>query len=142
MSCYAVIDTNVLISALLSDKEDAATVQVVKKIISGDIVPIYSHDIDHEYKIVLNRSKFNFSREKIDFLLNSIFYFGIFFEPVLHNFVLPDVNDLPFYLAAAQNQDKNSFLVTGNVKHFPAEPFIVTPRQLIDILNKEQLNKI
>jgi len=75
-------------------------------------------------------------------LLKSIFYFGIFFEPVLHNFVLPDVNDLPFYLAAAQNQDKNSFLVTGNVKHFPAEPFIVTPRQLIDILNKEQLNKI
>lgn len=137
MSCYAVVDTNVLISALLSDKEDAATVQVVKKIILGDIVPIYSHDIAHEYKNVLNRRKFNFSREKIDFLLKSIFYFGIFFEPVLHNFVLPDVNDLPFYLAAAQNQDKNSFLVTGNLKHFPTEPFIVTPRQLIDILNKE-----
>ena len=50
---------------------------------------------------------------------------------------MPDVNDLPFYLAAAQNQDKNSFLVTGNLKHFPTEPFIVTPRQLIDILNKE-----
>ena len=137
MSCYAVVDTNVLISALLSDKEDAATVQVVKKIISGEIVPIYSHDIAHEYKIVLNRRKFKFSREKIDFLLNSIFYFGIFFEPVLYDFALPDVNDLPFYLVAAQNQDKNSFLVTGNLKHFPAEPFIVTPRQLIDILKKE-----
>ena len=53
---FAVIDTNVLISALLSDKEDAATVQVVKKIISGDIVPIYSHDIAHEklYSIAVN----------------------------------------------------------------------------------------
>lgn len=35
MSCYAVVDNNVLISALLSDKEDAATFQGVKKIISS-----------------------------------------------------------------------------------------------------------
>ena len=31
MICYAVIDTNVLISALLSGKEDTATVQVLDK---------------------------------------------------------------------------------------------------------------
>ena len=135
MICYAVIDTNVLVSALLSDKDDAATVQVVQKIISGDIIPIYSHDIAQEYKVVLNRKKFNFSKENIDFLLNSVFNFGILFEPTFYDFSLPDVKDLPFYLIAAQNQDKNSFLVTGNIKHFPTEPFIVTPRQLINILN-------
>lgn len=32
MMLYAVIDTNVLVSALLSDKEDTATVLVVKEI--------------------------------------------------------------------------------------------------------------
>lgn len=31
MICYAVIDTNVLISAFLSGKEDTATVQVLGK---------------------------------------------------------------------------------------------------------------
>ena len=34
---YAVIDTNVLVSALLSPKNDSATVQVVQKIINGNI---------------------------------------------------------------------------------------------------------
>ena len=140
MICYAVIDTNILVSALLSDKDDAATVQVIKKIISGNIIPIYSYDIAHEYKIVLNRKKFKFSKENIDFLLNSIFHFGILFEPIFFNdFSLPDMKDLPFYLVASQNQDKNSFLVTGNIKHFPTEPFIVTPRQLINILNENSL---
>jgi predicted nucleic acid-binding protein len=36
MIFYAVIDTNVLISALLSSREDAATVQVVSKVLSGE----------------------------------------------------------------------------------------------------------
>lgn len=139
MICYAVIDTNILVSALLSDKNDAATVQVIKKIISGNIIPIYSYDIAHEYKIVLNRKKFKFSKENIDFLLNSIFHFGILFEPTFYDFSLPDIKDLPFYLVATQTQDKNSFLVTGNIKHFPTEPFIVTPRQLINILNENSL---
>ena len=31
MSCYAVIDTNVLVSALLSKHDDAATVQVIER---------------------------------------------------------------------------------------------------------------
>lgn len=35
MICFAVIDTNVLVSALLSSKADAATVQIVGKMLSG-----------------------------------------------------------------------------------------------------------
>lgn len=37
MICYVVIDTNVLVSALLSSHEDAATVQVLKIMLTGDI---------------------------------------------------------------------------------------------------------
>ena len=33
MICYAVMDTNVLVSALLSNKDDAATVQVLGKML-------------------------------------------------------------------------------------------------------------
>lgn len=40
MICYAVIDTNVLVSALLSSHKNAATVQVVGKVFSGEIIPL------------------------------------------------------------------------------------------------------
>ena len=39
MNCYALIDTNVLVSALLSSHEDAATVQVMVRLLSGEIYP-------------------------------------------------------------------------------------------------------
>ena len=39
MICCAVIDTNVLVSALLSSKDDTATVQVLGKVIIGEIIP-------------------------------------------------------------------------------------------------------
>ena len=52
MICYAVIDTNVLVSALLSGKDDTATVQVLAKILGGDIIPVYSNVITKEYRIL------------------------------------------------------------------------------------------
>jgi len=45
MICYAVIDTNVLVSALLSSHKDAATVQVVQKLFSGEVISLFSDDI-------------------------------------------------------------------------------------------------
>ena len=42
MKIYAVIDTNVIVSALLSHFEDAATVHIIKKIIIVDIVPVFN----------------------------------------------------------------------------------------------------
>lgn len=53
MICYAVIDTNVLVSALLSSNENAATVQVAAKMLAGDIIPLYSNKITEEYREVL-----------------------------------------------------------------------------------------
>jgi predicted nucleic acid-binding protein len=55
MICYAVIDTNVLVSALPSSKDDTATVQVLGKVITGEIVPVYSNVITKEYREVLSR---------------------------------------------------------------------------------------
>lgn len=60
MTYYAVIDTNVLVSALLSSHENAATVQVVSKLFSGDVIPVFSDDILAEYNEVLRRKKFHF----------------------------------------------------------------------------------
>ena len=49
MICYAVIDTNVLVSALLSNQPEAATVQLMGRLIAGEIIPVYSGEIMREY---------------------------------------------------------------------------------------------
>ena len=58
MKYFAVIDTNVLVSALLSSKNDSATVQVIEKVLKKEITPFYSEEILIEYTDVLNRKKF------------------------------------------------------------------------------------
>jgi len=134
MKIYAVIDTNVIVSALLSHYDDAATVQTIKRVISGDVVPIYNDDIINEYLTVLHRSKFNFSESLITETIKVIIDFGISTERLESSIVLPDPKDLVFYEVALSVDD--SFLVTGNIKHFPKKPFIVTPAELLRIMNE------
>ena len=55
MEYYAVIDTNVLISVLLSKNESAATVRVLDAVFEGKIIPLYHKDILNEYAEVLHR---------------------------------------------------------------------------------------
>ncbi len=137
MICYAVIDTNVLVSALLSSKDDAATVQVLGKMLNGEIIPVYSNVITKEYREVLSRNKFGFSAGMIDYLLSAIEKYGILVSPLPSGIVLPDMKDLPFYEVVLEKRDDGAYLVTGNIKHFPKEPFVVTPRELLDILDKK-----
>lgn len=135
MICYAVIDTNVLVSALLSSKDDTATVRVLTKVICGEIIPIYSNAIIKEYREVLSRKKFGFSGKMIEYLLSSVEKYGILVDPSPSGITLPDMKDVPFYEVVLEKQDDGTYLVTGNIKHFPKAPYIVTPRELLDILN-------
>ena len=43
MRVCAVVDTNVIVSALLSKKDDASTVQVIRGMLNGRFTPLY-HD--------------------------------------------------------------------------------------------------
>ena len=97
MICYAVIDTNILVSALLSKNESAATVQVMVQLISSRITPVYSNEIIAEYREVLSRKRFRFPTEQINYLLSAIEKFGILVTPTPTGVVLPDMKDLPFY---------------------------------------------
>ena len=136
MICYAVIDTNVLVSALLSSKDDSATVQVLGKVLGGEIIPVYSNVVTKEYREVLSRKKFGFTGGTIDYLLSAIEKYGILVNPAPSGMVLPDMKDLPFYEVVLEKRDDDAYLVTGNIKHFPKEPFVVTPRELLDILEQ------
>ena len=97
MICYAVIDTNVLVSAMLSSKEDAATVQVISRMLRGEIIPIYSNAITEEYRNVLCRRKFGFEEKLIDYLIASVEKYGILVDPSPSGIMLPDMKDIPFY---------------------------------------------
>lgn len=138
MIYYAVIDTNVLVSALLSNHEDAATVQLIGRLIAGEVVPVYSAEIMREYRNVLSRKKFKFDVDMIDYILLAVEKFGILVEATATGIVLPYMKDLPFYKVVMEKRDDNAYLVTGNLKHFPREKFIVTARQMLDILDGKE----
>ncbi len=138
MTCYAVIDTNVLVSALLSSHDDAATVLVVGKLLSGEVIPLFSDEILKEYNEVLRRTKFHFSEEKVSMLIQTIEKFGVRVEPSPTGELLPDIKDLPFYEVVAEKQEDDAHLVTGNIKHFPAKPFIVTAKEFLNIISKAE----
>lgn len=137
MICYAVIDTNVLVSALLSGNEDAATVMVLKNLFDGNIIPVYSDKILAEYNEVLRRKKFGFSETLIVDLIETIIKFGVSVTPAVTGEIILDMKDLPFYEVVMEvRNEEDAYLVTGNIKHFPERPYIITARQLLDIMNK------
>ena len=69
---YAVFDTNVLVSALLSHNSESPTVAVVDLILDKVIIPLYNEEILCEYNEVLGRAKFAFSQARIDAVLAAI----------------------------------------------------------------------
>ena len=134
MKCYAVFDTNVLISSLLTRHPDSATAVVVNMIADGVIIPLYNEEILTEYEEVLHRKKFPFSEKNIQRLLRMIRQFGLAVSPSPTNEILPDMDDLVFYEVVMEKRDDDAYLITGNIKHFPERSFIVTPAEMLTIL--------
>lgn len=130
---YAVIDTNVLVSARISKNPLATTVQVVASMFQNKIIPVYNDEILSEYDEVLHRPKFKVSEEQIKIILDYIKAFGIHSERVPYDGEMPDEKDRPFYEVSLS--EESSFLVTGNLKHFPKTPKVVTAAQMMKILS-------
>ena len=136
MKICAVVDTNVLVSAMLSKKEDAATVRVMNELFGGRIIPLYHKDILAEYNEVLHREKFHLQESTIRFVLNSLIQFGIEVFPQPTGEILIDMDDLIFYEVAMEKRDDDAYLVTGNQKHYPVKDFIITPAEMMRILDE------
>jgi len=131
---YAVIDTNVLVSALLSRRSDAATVQVVSAIYEKGICPLFNDEIIAEYEEVLCRPKFSFPLQAIRSVLSKIVELGMNTNRVHSSDIFPDPKDVVFYEVALSKEE--AYLVTGNTKHFPKTPIVVTPAEMLEILKK------
>lgn len=135
---YAVIDTNVLVSALYSKDNNSNPAIVIEQVLVNNIIPLFNDVIIKEYKEVLSRSKFNFPEELINELLGSFISNGqlISSKKVL-NEIFPDPKDTVFYEVRMAVDD--SFLVTGNIKHFPKKPFVITPAEMVSLLKAKNL---
>ncbi len=129
---YAVIDTNVLVSALITKNPEAATAKVVRLLLEQEFIPLYDAGIIAEYEDVLHRSKFPILKETADALISFIIEYGIESSRVNFTEAMPDEDDRVFYEVSLSQED--SFLVTGNLKHYPTSPCVITPAQFLEVL--------
>lgn len=118
----AVIDTNILVSALWKPVGNASL--LVSNVISGNINPCYDYRIMEEYRDVLNRPKFHFSRVQVECLLDVFIQDGISVipDPIL-NVLFTDEDDRAFYEVA---RFCSAPLITGNIRHFPNDPCVIS----------------
>ncbi len=130
---YAVIDTNVLVSALLASGNDSNPLVVMRAVLIGYITPVYNDEILKEYEEVLSRERFGFKKQDVDCLINHIRRYGLEVDRTeVNNEIFPDKKDVVFYEIALSKEE--AYLVTGNIKHFPKKPFVVTPAEIVNRL--------
>lgn len=108
---------------------------IAAEALNGSIIPLVNDEIIAEYNDVLYRKKFRFDHGAVKLMIDTIVRRGI---PVdagpVHEF-LPDPKDVVFYAVVMEyKKEDDAYLVTGNQKHFPQRPFVVTPREMLDII--------
>jgi len=130
---YAVIDTNVLVSAML--KWDSIPGSIMQLVFSGIVTPVLNEIILDEYRSVLQRDKFGFELSDIEAVLEEIESRAISVKEHHIDIDIPDPKDVVFYeVVMEERKTETAYLVTGNTKHFPIQPFVVTPRQFMEII--------
>lgn len=134
----AVLDTNVLVSGLLTPAGPPG--RLLNAIATGGLTPVYSDPVFEEYVEVLVRPSLRLDSSAV---LELLLLFGEIGEPVqpapltlsgLSAADFPDPDDLPFYTTALA---AGCPLVTGNLKHFPnpGPVEVLTPAQAVKRLS-------
>ncbi len=133
MKYYAVIDTNVLVSAML--KWESVPGHILRLVFEGTIIPVLNPVIVKEYQEVLKRPKFHLTEDIVEDIVGNMNLVGIYVDADNIEIELPDSKDKVFYeVVMEERKQEEAYLVTGNIKHFPEAPYIVTPRQMLDII--------
>ena len=129
-----VLDTNIFISSLLQPRGLPA--EVLTLALVGERVRLcVSAEIYSEYEEVIRRPRFRRDEEEIVGALRAIRERGLWIKPSQRIQACSDPDDDVFLECA--DAAKAHFLVTGNLKHFPAswrDTRIVSARQFLDTL--------
>jgi putative PIN family toxin of toxin-antitoxin system len=133
----AVIDTNILVSGLLSPNGNEAMILLAVR--QGLVRPCLSEDIIAEYAGVLARPKFAFAPSLIASLLGVFRENGEMFQPEGFMTTSPDPADTKLLHCAEAAAAE--FIVTGNKRHFPDAPYgkirVVNAGELLDRITVE-----
>ena len=128
-----VLDTNVLVSGMLSPEGLPAT--VLDATTDGHLVPCFDERILTEYRLVLSREKFAFSGNQIETMMARIMSAGYLASAEPLSAQLPDPKDRMFVeVAVACGAD---YIITGNLKDYPENATlgvaVVTPREFANL---------
>ena len=100
---------------------------------------MYDEDISAEYEDVLHRVKFPILPETADALISYIIENGMEASRINYDEPMPDEDDRVFLEVALSKED--SFLVTGNQKHYPASARILTPAVFLEFIKQQDQRK-
>lgn len=131
-----VIDTNVLVSGLLSPHGKCG--EIIRMVSAAKVIPCYDARILSEYMEVLRRPKFPFREEEITSLIDFIEHQTpvVASSPLLKS--LPDSEDETFLEVALAGQAE--CLVTGNQSHFPPKlrqgMIVLSPAEFLNSIGK------
>ena len=132
MKRYAVIDTNVLVSAML--KWTSVPGSILEFALSGN------YEIVAEYRKVLMRDKFHLTKDIVEDVIQALEEQGEYIDTDNMDYELPDPKDVVFYaIVMEKRKDEDAYLVTGNIKHFPQKPFVVTPKEMMEIIIEDKM---
>ena len=129
---FAVIDTNVIVAALMTKNHDSPTSRVMRAIFSGDVVPLFNGDILNEYRDVLSRDRRHLDQVQCANAISFIIDKGRNLQALSSSEDFPDPDDRVFYEVALAAT--GAHLVTGNLKHYPISPIVVTPAQFCELI--------
>jgi putative PIN family toxin of toxin-antitoxin system len=122
MNQRVVLDTNVIISALLTP--DGNPARILGLVVKRECLICHDSRIIAEYFAVIKRPCFHFDLPKVNRLLDTLLAQGISVVADASDIVLPDETDRKFYEVA---QTCDAWLITGNIKHYPKAPRILSP---------------
>ena len=136
MKYYAVIDTNVIVSSML--KNQSTPGQIIRLVTQNTIIPLLNEEILQEYIEVITRNRFHFSKTLIENTISLIKSKAIYLqrEQTLEQFI--DKEDIVFFeIVLSARSTMDAYLITGNMKHYPIRSYVVTPTQMLEIIEKE-----
>jgi putative PIN family toxin of toxin-antitoxin system len=139
----AIIDTNVIVSGLLTAEADAPTAVILDAMVGGGFSYLLSVELLAEYRRVLCRPRIarhhRLSDTEVDALLTELALNGDVRDPQATSTTVPDAGDR--HVWALLESDPTAVLVTGDdalLKHAPGRDRVLSPRQFVEAMKSRR----
>jgi len=132
---HIVLDTNILVSALWNKGGNPAN--IIRLVLEDELTMCYDSRIMAEYTDVLHRPEFPFETSDIHGLLDGVKQRGLSVVVPKIEVAFTDDDDRMFYEVAVFCK---ATIITGNTRHYPEKPFIMTPTEFLESLDRRHFH--